>query len=196
MRCVARHPLREAEVRARRREGPRLSVVRYALAARTVRFVPIVLLALALAVPVHAHKFHASLTEVEYDAADRTLEIAVRLFPDDLEAALARRSGRRIAIDAEGADRRMLEYLRDTLVITGPRGEAYELSWVGMEATVGTVWVYLQAGAPAGLAGGRIRNEMFLELFDDQVNTVNVKDGSRRATIVLKAGELEKPIGW
>jgi len=156
------------------------------------------LLALACgAAPAEAHKFHASLAEVEYDAAAGTVEVALRLFPDDLEAALGRRAGRRVRLDSTpGVERLTLDYVRETLVVTGADGKALPLAWVGMEADVDSVWVYVLAEAPAGLAGSRIRDGIFLELYGDQVNTVNVKEGERRTTLVLTNGAAEKPIGW
>ena len=45
-----------------------------------------------------AHKFYASLAQVER-TADGRLEVALRFFPDDLEAALRKATGTRVVVE-------------------------------------------------------------------------------------------------
>ena len=49
-------------------------------------------------IPAWAHKFYASLAVVERTAEGR-LEVSLRFFPDDLEAALRKSTGRTIAVE-------------------------------------------------------------------------------------------------
>ena len=52
----------------------------------------------------HRHDFHNSLTEMQFNPRKRTFEIAVKLFTDDLEKALAaRHGGKRFIIHDEDA---------------------------------------------------------------------------------------------
>ena len=143
------------------------------------------------------HTFHASLAQIEFNSGAGTAEIAIRLFTDDLENALSGRSGRRIRMDVTpSAEQLTLAYLREVFELTGADGQPRTLSWVGAEATVNTVWVYLEAKMPGGLAGARVENRIFFELFDDQVNTVNVKQGEERASLVFERGDGGKIVEW
>jgi hypothetical protein len=150
------------------------------------------LLALRAGQTVSAHSFHASLAQIEHNRETGKAEIAIRLFVDDFEEALARRQGAPVRLDkAPDAERIVLAYLGGTLVLTGRDGRKAPLAWVGMDVQALTVWIYLEAELKSGLAGGRLRNTVLFELFDDQVNTVNFRQGKARATLVFDPGDDE-----
>jgi hypothetical protein len=134
---------------------------------------------------------------VEFNPSSKRAEIAIRLFTDDLENVLSLRSGRRVRMDVTpSADRLALAYLREVFVLKGADGRPAKLSWVGMEATVNTVWVFVEAELPGGLEGARLTNVILFELFEDQVNTVNLKQGDGRASLVFQPGDAEKAVEW
>ena len=78
------------------------------------------------------HKFYTSLARVEYNAAEKSVEVTLRVFADDLELALRRRAGREVKLEGKGeADRLVPDYLRETFEIKNRDGEvkALDLSW-------------------------------------------------------------------
>src|SRR5918997_501181 len=88
--------------------------------------------ALGAARPGAAHKFYASLAQVEYNAASGTVEVAMRVFADDLELALTRRAGRPIRLERKkDSDRLVIEYLREKFELRNRAGERKELRLVG-----------------------------------------------------------------
>jgi hypothetical protein len=152
-----------------------------------------VLLGCAAARPAAAHKFYTSLARVEYNAGEKTVEVTLRVFADDLELALKRRAGREVRLDrTKDADRLVLAYLRDTFVIRNRDGESKTLRWVGMELRSGVAWLYVEADMPEGLAGGRLRDHVLFELFREQVNTVSVSYPGARGDLVFVHGDGER----
>ena len=144
---------------------------------------------------VAAHKFYTSLAQVEYNAGEKTVEVTLRVFADDLELALTRRAGREVRLDrTKDADRLVLDYLRDTFEIKNRDGEAKTLKWVGMEMRAGVAWLYVEAEMPEGLAGARLRDGLFFELFDEQVNTVSVRYPGAKVDLVFARGDGERAI--
>lgn len=142
-----------------------------------------------------AHKYYTSLARVEYNEADKTVEVSLRVFADDLEAALTRRAGRRVVLDrTKDVERLVLAYLRDTFEIKNRGGETKALSWVGMELRAGVAWLYFEAEMPEGLAGARLRDHVLFELFARQVNTVSVRYGAARADLVFVRGDGERAL--
>ena len=128
---------------------------------------------------------------------EHRVEIAVRLFVDDLEEALGRASGggfgstsRRTSTGSRSPISRI------GLTVTDRAGKALDLRWVGMEPRVDEVWVYVEATSTEGLDGATIADLVFFELFDDQVNTVNLKDGHRRTTLVFKPGDAPRTVAF
>lgn len=142
-----------------------------------------------------AHKFYTSLARVEYNASEKTAEVTLRVFADDLELALKRRAGREVKLDrTKDADQLVLAYLRDTFEIKNGGGEAKALKWVGMELRAGLAWLYVEAEMPEGLAGARLRDQLFFELFDEQVNTVSVRYRGASADLVFVRGDGERAV--
>lgn len=142
-----------------------------------------------------AHTFHTSLMQMEYNAQAQTVEIAVQVFTHDLENILTRRSGKRVRIDkTPAAPRLALDYVREAFVLKNRRDETKVFSWVGMEQTSDAVWLYIEAKMPEGLAGARLRNRIFFDLLDDQVNLVHVKFDGKKTDFVFKPGDDFKAI--
>jgi hypothetical protein len=137
-----------------------------------------------------AHKFHTSFTVADYNAPERSLQITLRTFPDDLEKALARRSGKAVRLDRKKETEPLLiAYLQETFQLKNARGEAVKLTWVGMDAGVDSAWLYFEAHLPEGLAGAELRNQFMFDLYDDQTNLVNVKEGGRKHALTFKNGD-------
>ncbi|MET0645539.1 MAG: DUF6702 family protein [Pyrinomonadaceae bacterium] len=142
-----------------------------------------------------AHKYYTSLAQVEYNAEDKSVEVSVRVFADDLELALTRRAGRKVSLDrTKDVDGLVLAYLRDTFEIRNRDGETKALRWVGMELRAGVAWLYVEAEMPEGLAGARLRDHVLFELFEKQVNTVSVRYPGVKADIVFARGDGERTV--
>lgn len=145
--------------------------------------------------PAAPHKFYTSLARVEYNAAEGSVEVTLRVFADDLELALGRRAGRAVKLDREGEAERLLPaYLRDTFEIRNRDGELKALKWVGLELRAGVAWVYVEAEMPEGLAGARLRDHLLFELFEEQVNTVSVRYPGASADLVFVRGDGERAL--
>lgn len=153
----------------------------------------LMLVFLALPPGAAAHRYHTSVTRLEYNAEDHLVEITVQTFADDIEAAIKRRGARHVRLDSKATHALVLEYLRSVFEIRN--GESsLELEWIGMELKGYTVWVYLQAKAPNGLSKTFLRNHLLFEVFADQVNIVNVIGDGRRASLIFKRGDPLKEI--
>jgi hypothetical protein len=148
-------------------------------------------LSLARVVPVaSAHKFHTSFAEADYNARERSLEITLRTFPDDLELVLRKRSGKSVRLDRkQEAEPLLIAYLQETFELKNAKGETLKLSWVGMDAGVDSAWLYFEARMPEGFAGAQLRNQFLFDLYDDQINLVNVKQDDRKRALTFKNGD-------
>lgn len=139
-----------------------------------------------------AHKYYTSLAQVEYNAGGKTVEVALRVFADDLELALTRRAGRPVSLDrTKAADRLALDYLRETFEIRNRDGQAKAFKLIGMEVRSQIAWLYLEAEMPEGLAGARLRDQILFELFEEQVNVVSVRHAGGRTDLVFVRGDAE-----
>jgi hypothetical protein len=156
-------------------------------------------LVLAATGPASAHKFYASLAQVER-TPDGRLEVALRFFPDDLEAALRKATGRRVVVENTRVFGDAFTAWIDTVfsLEAGDRRTAF--TYVGAEVSVKTVWVYVECAWPHPLDVSTMTNALLVDLFPEQVNTVNFVEGGRRASKVFdattrRAGGLMNHVG-
>lgn len=151
------------------------------------RYVVVALVVLFASVAAQAHSFHASLAELNWDGDSKTLQLGVRLVPDDLEAAVSRHAGRKVRLEDAGADALLAAYVAGKLVISAA-GKPLKWKWVGQEAEVHGVWLYLEAPLDSLPRRLVIIDSLLQELLDEQVNSVTVKIGSTRSTLTFAAG--------
>lgn len=146
------------------------------------------------------HKFHVSVSQVEYDRAKQTARIMIRVFADDLQAAVSRHAGRELKIQGApiGNDREIggliHSYVRDRLELRTRDGRGVRLNWAGLESTPDVIWLYVEARTPGGLAGAQLRNRLFCELFEDQVNIVNTVHQQKTIGVMFEPRDEFKPL--
>jgi hypothetical protein len=136
------------------------------------------------------HPVHVSSTQIELSGDKRRLTVTVRLFTDDLEDAL-QAIGHPVIIatgPAATVDSALAAFLRERLQfsldgrpglpgrITGHRRDP--------EATLVTAEVPLTT-LPSRIA---IVQRVFLDRFDDQVNLIHLRFGTRKRSALLRRG--------
>lgn len=122
--------------------------------------------------PALAHKYHASLTTVEWNAENKALEVVVRVFADDLEAAITKSRG--TSFQLESADETAVAAYLAEHVVFRIGDTRLKPNWVGMEMDVRQLWAYIEIPVPQGIEGLALHHSVFFDLFGDQINTVNV----------------------
>lgn len=159
-----------------------------------VRLAIVAALALVASTPAtpSAHKFYMSLTVVDHNTAEQSLEFTLRLFADDLEAAVAKR-GTPVKHEQPGFDKAVFAYVQQALVLKRADGSAVPLTWVGLENKVDVTWVYVEARGVASTAGLTVRDALFQDLFSEQVNMLHVNDARGRRALDFRAGDGFKP---
>jgi len=140
--------------------------------------------ALVAAAALVAHPLHTTLTELRYREADRVVEVTVRAFADDVRAALGR----------EVTDSAAFGYLRSTFTLADRAGRPLRVAWCGLRRTDDLLWLCLRAAAPDGTTGLRIRAGLLFDLYDDQINIVQVSKSGRRAVLLFTRGDAPKAL--
>ncbi|MFC6997689.1 DUF6702 family protein [Rufibacter roseus] len=143
-----------------------------------------------------AHDFHTSITDARYNARTKTYELAVRVFADDLENALSRRNKTNVRLDrSERVKKLIAEYLQANLSIAGAKGELPQQKFLGLQEESDAVWLYLEipaAKAPAGQVW--VQNALLTEIFDDQMNILNLEVAGKKHSILAKYRDTQHTI--
>ena len=143
-----------------------------------------------IAVTVHAaiaHPMHTTLAEVRVDPAQHTVRATIRLFADDLAAALARGK-------MPGAvESRVAAYVESAFSLRSA-SRPIALRPCGIRRGGDLIWVCLESAEPGDVAHLRARNALLVEAFPDQVNIVQIGDGPGRKSILFLRGDGDKPL--
>ena len=132
---------------------------------------------------VALHPYHVSRAEVEYNAKRKTFEVALCIWPEDLQRAISATSHRQIDIDSISEakrDQHFHKYVQQKFRVfpsndVEEEGEQFKIKpaairWVGSELELKQGWLYFEVDAKAATNSWTIENEMFFELNDDQLN--------------------------
>jgi uncharacterized protein DUF6702 len=132
-----------------------------------------------------AHPMHTTVTEVVQEEAGGRVSIQVRVYVDDLRAAIS------LAASTE-ADSAMARYLRATFALADRTGRPLRLAWGGAERRGDVILLRLRGQVPGGLAGARVTSLVLCERFEDQVNVVRAEYAGRTTTLLFTRGETAK----
>lgn len=148
------------------------------------------MLVLGLVLP---HKYHTSLTQLRHNHETKSLEIEMRVFSEDLETMVSQRAKQRVSLEQDRAKTIVAAYVKERFKLSKD-AKQLDLKWVGMDIGVRETWLLLEAPFEGDLHGWQLMNAMLFEIGHQQVNTVNISDGDRKATLTFKERDRAKAI--
>ena len=141
------------------------------------------------------HRYHTSLTRIDYNVKEKTFEISIQLFTHDLVPLLEKRGGKRVELEkSPEADKLIFDYVNENFALNDKNGTAKKLRWVGKEFDVDSVEVYLETDAAENPAGYTLKNTLFFESFPEQTNIVICRYDGKKADLLYKVGDRTKEI--
>ena len=163
------------------------------------------ILSMLVATCVHAHSVHTSTAEAEYNAETKRLEVSLTVFVSDLELALVRQSEREMRIDktpAAAFDAQIQAYLAKTFVVTDAAGKVAKMEWVGREMDEASaksgdpaVVLFFEVEVPEGTRGLTLKHAVFHELFKDQINLLQIREGALQEEMRFTHEHSSKELG-
>lgn len=154
---------------------------------------------LATATPPDAHPFHVSVTEINHNGSDKTLEISCKLFVDDFERALLEAYKTKVDLinpsNRANMDSLVKKYITGHLGIR-VNGATKNLHYLGFEHEKESVYAYLEITGAGDLTRLDISNSLMYDLFDDQVNILHVVEKGNRRSTRVSYPEKESGFSW
>jgi hypothetical protein len=141
------------------------------------------------------HPLYVSVTEMNYNAADKNLEISCKIFTDDFEKTLANNYKAKVDLttpaDKNEAKRLVKEYVKSHLLLKVDN-KAVALEFVGFEKENDAVWSYFEVknitAAPKKID---ITNSILYEAYDKQINLMHVLVNGNRKSYRLNYPDKE-----
>ncbi|MEM1325053.1 MAG: DUF6702 family protein [Bacteroidota bacterium] len=133
-----------------------------------------------------AHNFHLSKSMVEYNAEEKTLEITLHIFLDDLEATLFEggiKENLNLCTEKEHpkGNEIVAAYLKSRFRVM-VNGELRTCKFIGKEISedFSAAWCYLEVEGVSSIENIGVQNTVLMELFEDQRNIVQIKGPDKK----------------
>lgn len=136
-----------------------------------------------------AHPFHVSMCEVKYNSENQTLEIALKIFIDDLNRALEEQD---IANqyygepnEKETADQFLQSYLKKVMLFT-INGEKGQMNFIGKERDGDALWNYIEIENVKQIQSFEASSTLFFEIYKDQQNIIQLTNAGKTRSLLLQ----------
>lgn len=144
------------------------------------------------------HDFHTSISRVDYNAKEKSFEISIRVFTDDLEKALSKDNGGQkfVVLDNDKNDPYVEKYIRKHFALIAASKQKKTYAYIGKEQEADATWVYVEVPCSEAITGFSMQNSIMLDLFDDQVNLVNFNYQGQKKSYIFKNEDKTLPLGF
>ncbi|MFN3998873.1 DUF6702 family protein [Algoriphagus sp.] len=146
------------------------------------------------------HPFFISLTEMRYNPESKKMEIAQKIFWDDLEVALGNEFKEKVDFlnpkDKPKLEGQLKEYLlkHNQVVVNG---KALTLTYLGFEIEEDAAWFYLESSQTEIPNSVEVKSTILLNDFNGQQNIVHVYSQSKSPrSLLLGKGEEKGKIDF
>lgn len=123
------------------------------------------------------HPFHVSVTEINHNTDDKTLEISCKIFTDDFEKALSKKFNKKVDLGKEDMhadmDSLVKKYIASAVLIR-PQGSVAAYHYIGYEIDKEATYCYFEITNIPAVSKIDITNTILYDLFDDQMNIMHV----------------------
>jgi hypothetical protein len=140
------------------------------------------------------HTYHSSILELRINPQQQQVELALKVFTDDLENALSRDRPQHLTLQDPRivplADAYLRSHLELALPFTSSRQPRLPLTiqFLGMQPEKDAYWLYAKAKLPRAATAVWLRNTVLLDLFSDQMNIVNAESNDKKVSELYRAG--------
>ena len=125
-----------------------------------------------------AHRFHAGMADVSFNARTGSTEIVHTYMAHDIDALLANLYGRQFDLTDPDDQDVLRKYVESRFWVQGQDKSRLRVRWVGVSADAERVTVYQEIEKTPLWKAGAIHNAVLVDFLPDQVNTVNLNDGN------------------
>ncbi len=135
-----------------------------------------------------AHPYYVSVTEIGYSQPDKEIQVACKIFTDDLENALKEMYHTKADLyhpaDKATLDRQIAGYIGKHFRVKADNNPV-SLRFIGYEIEGEAAWCYLSAGDIPPVKNIEVFNDLLYEYKKEQVNIMHARVGGDRKSARL-----------
>lgn len=143
---------------------------------------------------VNFHPFYISVTDVNYNTESKSLEIAQKIFWDDLEQALNKKYDEDLDFSQPKDPKKLNELVEEYLLENNAfevNGKLVKIDYLGYEIEEDAAWFYMEAKNVPVPQRVKITNKVLISDFQEQQNMINFYLNDEPKTLILYKGHVE-----
>ena len=122
------------------------------------------------------HPFYLSVTDIKYNEKNKSLEVACKMFTNDLEGALKKTTGKKVDIlntkDKKEVEKILFDYINKRLTVN-LNGKTQTLKYIGYEKEDDVIWTYMEIEKCVKPKQLNISNSLLYDFLKEQINLVS-----------------------
>jgi len=139
---------------------------------RTLLFI---LLNLGAVTTVTAHTYYFGLTDMLVNAKTKKIEIIHQFTVHDVDNLIAEQQQINFSPEHPQYEKLIQNYFTQHFVLT-QKNKDITLKWIGFEVSRGKIFIYQESISKIILPGLVVKNDLLVDTYPKQVNTVNYQD--------------------
>ena len=144
--------------------------------------------------PTALHPFYVSVTEINQNAAEKSLEISCKFFADDFEQTLEKAYKAQLDITSDKDKASFDKYIPDYIAkhfALAVDGKPVKLSYVGFEKEKESVYCYFGLTNTPAVKRLDITTNLLYELTQEQINIMHISVNGKRQSSKLNYPEVK-----
>ncbi|HLY68307.1 MAG TPA: DUF6702 family protein [Puia sp.] len=145
------------------------------------------------------HPFYVSVTEINHNPKDKTLEISCKIFINDFETVLEKTFNSKVDLNnakyKEANDKMISQYIMKHFLIAVD-GRPQTLQFVGCENKAESVWSYFQVDNIPSVKKIDINSNILYESFESEINILHVTVGGNRQSVEVTNPNTKASFKW
>ena len=129
------------------------------------------------------HPFYLTVTDMKYNDKNKSLEIACKMFTNDLEGALKKTTGKKVDIlnpqDKKEVEKILFDYITKRLSIN-LNGKLKTLRFIGYEKEEDVIWTYMEIEKCEKPKQLHITTSLLYDFIKDQINLASIEVGGSK----------------
>ncbi|MFN3800036.1 DUF6702 family protein [Belliella pelovolcani] len=134
------------------------------------------------------HPFYISLTDIRFNDKEKSIEIAQKIFWDDLEVALAKTFDTKVDFMNPDSPNRLEDMIKKYLLMHNQvtiNGKRVKLEYLGYEIEDDAAWFYMEGKALEKPITVEIYNSLLVKEFAEQQNLINFYIDKKPKSLIL-----------
>jgi len=137
---------------------------------------------------VLAHTFFFGLTEVSVNANSQKIEIIHQFTAHDVENLISEQKQINFSPEHPKYEQLIQEYFEQHFILQRDTN-LIKLNWIGLEIQLGKIFIYQESNSENFLSGLVVKNDLLVDTYPKQVNTVNYQDAVIKGSLTFSQSQ-------